>query len=122
VDGSWRDIKKTLSRFLSEISEFLQFYLSNVSFDRRVSGFDREIFFLAKKFFHVNITFKNLLKNCPGKNVKRSHSGFQICPNIVFSNEFKTTGGQRLNPAPVSDIEKKSTFKNSRDGDRLDFQ
>ncbi len=32
------------------------------------------------------------------------------------------TGGQRLNPAFVSDIKKKSTFKNRRDGDRSDFQ
>jgi hypothetical protein len=33
----------------------------------------------------------------------------------------KSHGGQTLNPAFVSDTEKKSTFKNSRDGDRSDF-
>jgi hypothetical protein len=41
--------------------------------------------------------------------------------NNQFFCDF-SMGGQRLNPAFVSDIEKKSTFKNSRDGDRSDIQ
>ncbi len=50
--------------------------------------------------------------------MQHSHSG------PVFSKTARYilfTGGQTPNPAFVSDIEKKSTFKNSRDGDRSDF-
>jgi hypothetical protein len=43
-----------------------------------------------------------------------------VSPHVLYKLRL-TTGGQRLNPASVTDIEKKSTFKNSRDGDRSDF-
>ncbi len=79
-----------------------------------------------KKILNTKMLFKKMSSKVPLFSAKVDFKAqiwneiFKISyPNF---NHVIYTGGQRLKPAFVNDIKKKSTFKNRRDEDRSDFK